>query len=169
MKHNLKKFLFAVVMIPVLMAPQVAEAQMNNRPYSFKGSSGGGVGMSLGGRQAILNEEVFDATPDNLLRGPNGQLLDVIEGPGHSALPAFEGGGGFLPGYRGTSFRGGNSSMQAGVFNSFFASTNSDDYSYTDYQTSAVMDSWISGISHGGYYGSGDSVSSWTSMVYTLD
>ncbi len=167
MTNKLKLFLLAAVMAPAMIVPQIAEAQMNNRPYAFRN---GGVGMSPGGRQAILNEKIFDVTPDNLMRGPDGTLLDVTEGPGHSALVSREGNGGFITSYRGADFRGGDASMQVGVFNSFFVPVYRDDSyaTYSDYQTSAVMNAWMSSVSPQVYYDSGNSVSSWTGFVHTL-
>ena len=62
-----------------------AEAQLNNRPFSFGGgggfSGGGGIGMSTAGRQAILNQQLFGSTPDNILRSRFGlTLLNVTRG-----------------------------------------------------------------------------------------
>lgn len=55
-----------------------ALAQWNNEPYQFRNSGGGG-GFSPAYRQAMLNKELFGREPDNLVRGPDGRLLDVIE------------------------------------------------------------------------------------------
>lgn len=68
--------------VALSMAPAGASAQWNNEPYRFGaniGAGSGGAGMSLAYRQAILNEELFGRRPENLVRGADGRLLDVIE------------------------------------------------------------------------------------------
>ena len=63
------RFHLAVAMVVGAMAMlhvASAEAQLNNQPFSF-GSGGGGIGMSTAGRQAILNQQLFGSTPDNIL------------------------------------------------------------------------------------------------------
>lgn len=74
-----------------------AWAQQVKTPYQFGGSSG--VGMSTAYRQAIINAEVTGQHPDNLLRGPRGNLLTVTEAADGRALvsrPQSQ----FLPGRR---------------------------------------------------------------------
>lgn len=61
-----------------VLAPTAASAQWNNDPYQFRSNTGGGAGMSLAYRQAILNEELFGRRPENLVRGPDGRLLEII-------------------------------------------------------------------------------------------
>lgn len=53
-----------------------AAAQMNNLPYQGSARSGG-FGMSLGHRQAILDRELRGRSSNPLVRGANGQLLEV--------------------------------------------------------------------------------------------
>lgn len=171
MKSSRKFFVLIVSMVgAILFLMGGASAQMNNRPYSFKNSPGG-LGMSDGGRQAIINQKMLDKAPDNLLRGPDGFLLDVIKGPGSVVIVREENNGSFIPGYRGTDFRGGNQDMKSGVFNLFFSPAYRDgSYStYSDYQTAAVIGAWISSVVPGISYDSANPVTSWTVFVYNMD
>jgi hypothetical protein len=150
MRHNRIIFFacLAVWALP-LAHSQDAQAQMNNRPFSFN-TPGGGVGMSAGGQQAILNKEILGVTPDNMVRSPSGSLLSVSKAEDGSAIVSFEGGS-FIPSFRGSSFRGGNESWAAGVFNSFFE-TNSRDSgisSYARFQTGAAISTWTGRVSSG--------------------
>ncbi len=128
--------------------------------------------MSDGGKQAIINQKILDKTPDNILRGPDGLLLDVIKGPGNVVIVRRDNGGDFIPGYRGTDFRGGNSDMQVGTYNLFFDNKNTDHpyfYVYDNYQTAAIIGAWIASVSPGGAYDASDSVTSWTVFVYNMN
>lgn len=87
-----------------------AEAQQNNRAFSFNGS-GGGSGMSFGARQAIVNQQVLGITPNQLVTGPGGVLLNVQRGPGGSAIVSTLGGT-VIPSFRG-GFRGSGGSINA--------------------------------------------------------
>ena len=150
-----------------------AKAQWNNRPFSFSGS--GGAGMSLAGRQAILQKEIFGLTPDNLLRGPSGALVDVFEGPGSNAFVTAQANP-FLPGFagRGSSFRR-SPADGAGIFNPFFAprSGGSSTPSFlTSQRTAATIASWTNMVTAGSgrgaivvYPGSGGSIDAWTAQV----
>lgn len=71
----------------VLAGTSAASAQWNNQPWQpgWKGPSGG-VGMSPGYRQAILEREFTGSEPDNLYRGADGFLLDVRRGPDRQAF-----------------------------------------------------------------------------------
>lgn len=162
--------LVAVAMVTTILLTGVVRAQMDNRPYSFPNSPGG-LGMSDGGRQAIINQKILDGTPDNLLRGPDGLLLDVIKGPGNVVILRREDNGGFVPRYRGNDFRGGNADMQAGVFNLFFSPSYSgrSPYTYADYQTAAVIGAWIASVTPGLPYDPANTVTSWTVFVYNMD
>lgn len=125
-----------------------AHAQLDNRPFSFKNAPSG-VGMSTGGRQAIINEKLFDATPDNLQRAPDGSLVDVTEGPGNSAITFRHGTTSVIPGFKGSSFRGDNDLMQVGVFNPYFApdfnSTTLPGIAYSHLYTNSTINSWTGG------------------------
>lgn len=149
-----------------------ASAQMNNRPYAFKTITGG-VGMSMGGKQAILNQKIYGVSPENMVRAPDGVLLDVQKGPGGAAIVSTEGGG-FIPSYRGTSFRGNNTDMAVGVFNSYFTPGVSDSggggSAYAHAHAGAVISTWTARVTSGGQpvsYLPGNTVDTWTGMVYT--
>lgn len=175
MSSNFKNLMFAAVVAfaSLTSAANYARAQMDNRPFSFKNSPGG-LGMSQGGRQAIIGEKIQGSTPDTLVRGPDGLLLDVIEGPGDSVIVSRQGGG-FVPGYHGSDFRGGNTGMQAGIFNLFFSSSYNSGvhHTYSDYQTAAVIGAWITSVASGSmpysYYDAADPINSWTTFVYNLN
>lgn len=79
-------------------APMSAQAQgINNKPFGFGGGGisagrgglsggGGSVGMSTAYRQAILNQELRNSTPSNLLRNRSGALVTVERGPSGQAF-----------------------------------------------------------------------------------
>lgn len=164
----------AAAIITIAAAAGSANAQISDRPFSFRNSPGG-LGMSPGGRQAIMNEQILGETPDNLLRWSDGRLLDVTRGSGNSAIVSRVEDGGFIPGYHGTDFRSGNLNMQAGVFNSFFSPVYHYDSYYTagNFQTGSVISAWVANVASGGmpfsYYDNGNTVSSWTSFVNNLN
>ncbi len=148
-----------------------ALAQMDNRPFSFKGTPDGGIGMSIGGQQAIINDKILGLRPDNLVRSSTGILLDVSRGPGRSAIVANEGNSGFLPKYKGTSFRGDNLDMTVGVFNSFFSPRQSGYAGATKASTysGSVVSSWTSRVVSDGApvsYVPNNSVDNWTALVH---
>ena len=157
-----------IPVIFVILATQ-ANAQLNNRPYSFN-TPGGGVGMSTGGRQAIINRELTGATPDNLVRGNRGELLDVREGPGKSAIVSVPGGN-VIPGFKGSSFR--RTDNAAGVFNAFFTPrSNSPGYvSYIAFsqQAGGIIDTWTSRAVNGRatFFAGRNPIDAWTGMIYT--
>ncbi|WP_424469921.1 hypothetical protein [Parvibaculum sp.] len=77
-------------------------AGLNNRPFSFGSFAGPSIGVA--GAQAQLNSQLFGVRPTDILRGPNGTLYSVIQGPGHSAL-VFDAAGRLVVGFPGaTSF-----------------------------------------------------------------
>lgn len=67
-----------------------------NMPYQ-PGRSG--VGLSLGYRQAILNDKLLGSRPSNLIRGPSGELLDV-QRRGSQVFLRDPNSGSYLPGAR---------------------------------------------------------------------
>lgn len=99
--------------------PAPAAAQLDNRPYQFRGDGSGG--MSNAGRQTILRQKLYDETPSNLVRGPGDRLLQVDKGPGGTPVVS-EQGGEVIPGYRGRSAFRRDAGMEVGVFNAFFRS-----------------------------------------------
>lgn len=166
MRHMLILFAFLSAFI-FPAAWSEAQAQLNNRPFSFNTPSGG-VGMSLGGKQVILNREVFGQTPDNLVRGADGSLLSVTKEDGGSAIVRYEGGS-FIPSFRGSSFRGNHDSWSVGVFNTFFEprDDNSSLSSYARMQTGAIISTWTGRVTSDQpvSYMPANPVDVWTGMV----
>lgn len=172
MKYTL--MLFLGLMAFGLFSTQ-AHAQLNNKPFSFKGTPDGGVGMSIGGQQALINQKILGTTPDNLLRDAGGKLLDVTKGPGGAAIVSKEGNGGFLPKYKGTSFKGTNLNISVGVFNAYFSPRTlsggvSRSATYENLHSGAVINSWTARVTSGGAPVSyvNDSIDTWTAMAQTF-
>lgn len=169
--RTISLLLTAGVVASLFAGNSEAVAQLNNKPYAFKGSPNGGVGMSIGGMQAIINQKVLGVTPDNLVRAPNGVLLDVTKGPNNVAITSNEGGG-FIPGYKGTGFRGDNAGMSAGAFNAYFvpgnASGGAGDGTYGHVHSGAIVSSWTGRVMSGAgvSYLPSSSVDSWTGSVF---
>lgn len=158
-----------LVFLPALalVAGGGALAQLNNKPFSFN-TPDGGVGMSMGGKQAILDREILGLTPDNLLRGPDGGLLDLSKGEGGAAIVRLQSGV-FLPSYHGTSFRGDNEAWSAGVFNMFFEPDNADSFvsRHGQWQTGSVISTWTGRVTSDQpvSYTPENTVDVWTGMV----
>ncbi len=142
-------------------------AQMNSKPFSFS-TPGGGLGMSIGGKQAILNNEISGAAPGNMLRADDGSLLSVVKGKGGVPVVSYEGGS-VIPSFRGGSFRGDNESWSIGVFNTFFEARKNDSLTstYAQMQTGAVISTWTGRIASNlpVSYTPANSVDTWTGMV----
>jgi hypothetical protein len=140
-----------------------ADAQMGTRPFSFDTMSG--AGMSIAGRQAIIEKELFGSTPNVLLKSDDGRLLGLHHGPGSTALVTSPEGE-FLPSYRG---RGVKRPLRAGEFNEYFRGSSGYSAPHNVGSTTETIDSWtatvISGRPHPGY----SSIEQWTSMVYLLE
>lgn len=83
--------LFGIIIAVSGISP--ASAQAGNQPYQSR------IGISYGARQAILNARLLDSRPRNLVRGPDGALLDVTR---RNNLPflSYPGEATFLPGAR---------------------------------------------------------------------
>lgn len=149
-----------------------AQAQMSNRPFSFKTPGANGVGMSQAGQQAILNEHMTGATPNVLLRNPSGGLLNVQRGPERIAIVT-EPGGDLLPGFR-RGFRRGSQGIRYGVFNSFFvpsARRNSTQTLYLlEIESNVPVDTWTTRVVSDGAVGFGpvSPVNAWTGYVYGM-
>ncbi len=105
---KIRSIMIALVGAFAMFHVAAAEAQQNNRSFSFNGS-GGGSGMSFGARQAIVNQQIFGITPNQLVTGPGGVLLNVQRGPGSSAIVSTLGGV-VIPSFRG-GFRGSGGSI----------------------------------------------------------
>lgn len=140
-----------------------ASAQMSNKPFSFSGG-GSSLGMSSAARQAILNQKLTGATPDNLIRGPNGALLEVTRGPGSTAVTRDQAGVA-IPGFRG---RGNVAGGGVGLFNNFFYGSTgrrSGAYTFASRITGDAIAGWTGMVSGGRVYSGGNSVDAWTSQV----
>lgn len=151
-----------------------AVAQLNNMPYAFRGAVDGGVGMSVGGKQAILNEQITGVTPYNMVRGVDGQLLDVQKSFGGSAIVSYPGTTQTIPHYYGTSYREGRPDISVGVFNNFFTPSNSGGgYSSVSHiHSGATVSTWTGRVLTGGvpvsYLGEDNPVDAWTGGVHAL-
>lgn len=158
--------LMAGLIAGLALVPVSARAQMSSKPFSF-GSSAGGLGMSIAGRQAVLNQKLFDFTPNVLLKSEDGRLLGVRRGPGRSAIVTSPSGE-FLPGYRGRSQSLG---FGAGTFNSFFAGGENATVAFLEPTSSAAtIDSWTGSVLQGGpVIATSGPVDQWTGMIYFLN
>jgi hypothetical protein len=162
----------ATALIAIMQAVAApAAAQLQNSPFTFRNSPGGGVGMSIGGRQAILNDKLLGDTPSVILRDATGQILTLQEGPNNTAIVAVPGGN-FIPGYRGSDFRRGNAGMGVGVFNAYFLPRRDRvGGAYAVQADSAdLVNTWtLRVLADGGAgYGTGGPVDMWTAMVFGL-
>ena len=156
----------------LITTASVAFAQLDNRPFSFNSAAGNGVGMSLGGQQAILNDRLFGARPQNLVRDQNGALLEIVKGPGDSAITRIPGTNELLPDYRGRSFTDGNPMMAIGIFNPFFVPTQgyTGACCYTP-ESDAAINTWTARVVSDGigmFYNNNSTVDIWTGQVFTL-
>lgn len=160
MRSNLAGVL--VIAVSALVVTAEASAQMNNKPFSF-GSSGSSLGMSNAARQAILNKKLTGATPDNIMRGPGGALIEVTKGPNNIAIATGQDGV-VLQGYRG---RGGVFIGGAGLFNPYFYGSTSgrSSYSIASRITGNAISGWTGMVSGRPVVSSGSSIDAWTSQV----
>ena len=90
-KLDLVKLGLALGIFLLASAPAMAQSNMPYQP--------GGPGMSLGYRQGILNDKLLGSRPSALVRGPNGELLDV-QRQGSQVFLRSPDSGAFLPGAR---------------------------------------------------------------------
>lgn len=138
-------------------------AQLNNRPYSF---GSGPIGMSKAGRQAIIDQKLDGATPDNMFRDQFGNLQSASRGPqGVPILTDRAGVQDIGKAGRSSPFRQG-----PGVFNSFFVKFGSGPRNglYPEGSSSgAMIDGWTGNVQGFTTIG-GNSVDVWTGMVYYL-
>lgn len=143
------------------------QAQMDNRPYAFPGGSG----ISVGGKQAIMNRELNNLTPKNLVRDADGYLLDVTKGTDGIAVTRTEDGT-FLPSFRGSnSFRESAGAMSVGVFNAYFVPKSYSNNRYYTAQpvSSTSVSTWTARVISDGTlisYAPDSTVDIWTGMVY---
>jgi hypothetical protein len=141
-----------------------ASAQMNNKPYSFKGGSS--LGMSSAARQAILNKKLTGATPDNIMRGADGSLIEISKGPGSTAV-AIGSDGAVIPSYhgRGDAFDG-----AVGIFNPYFLGNSgqrSGSYSIASRLTGNAISGWTGMVTGSPVFlgGGTSSIDAWTSLI----
>ena len=166
---KMKKFILplAVCCSLGLSGTTDAQAQMDNQPYAFPGGSG----ISIGGKQAIMNQEINNLTPKNLVRGADGHLLDVTKGAGGIAITRTEDGA-FVPSFRGSnSFRDDAGAMSVGVFNAYFVpkSYSSNRYYTAQPLSSTAVSTWTARVISDGTlisYAPDSTVDIWTGMVY---
>ena len=153
--------LAAVVSLFLMTAD--ASAQMNNKPFSFS-NGGSSLGMSNAARQAILNQKLTGATPDNIMRGPGGALIEVSRGPNNIAIARGQDGVA-LQGYHG---RGGVLSGGAGLFNPFFygnSGQRSGSFTFASQLTGNAIAGWTSMVGGAAQYSPGNSIDAWTSLI----
>lgn len=148
-----------------------AQAQLSNKPFSFSSGGGPSVGMSIGGRQAILNEQLTGATPRVLVRDGFGELVDVAPAPGGpAALARRPGEGNFLPNFSRADFRGGNPGMSVGAFNAFFVPgrDRSGGFILVQGESGALINTWTARVvsdASGVIYRFDSTVDVWTGQV----
>lgn len=149
-----------------LLAPSPIAAQLNNQPFSFNTPSGA-PGMSIGGMEAVLNDKILGIRPENMVRGTDGRLLTLMEGPGHTAIVSYPGGS-FIPSYKGTDFNTENNMMSVGAFNPYFVSGETSALrSYISVSSGDTVNTWTARVISGGpvSYAPYSSVDTWTGMV----
>lgn len=74
------------MMLALGTAAGTARAQLFSEPYQFGRGGSDGPGMSIGYREAILDEQLTGAQPEYFVRDGFGRLLDVQEGPNGLAV-----------------------------------------------------------------------------------
>ena len=87
----------ALVSVPTASAQSSQPWRAGGGGINIGTGIGGTAGMSLGYRQAILNDRLLGSRPDALFRGPNGALVDVDRRSGQAFLRSPDSGA-FLPG-----------------------------------------------------------------------
>jgi hypothetical protein len=83
------------IFLGIAVAASTPALAQSNLPYQ----PGGGTGLSLGARQAIINDRLFNSRPNVLLRSPSGLLFGIRRENSQALLQSPEGGA-FLPGAR---------------------------------------------------------------------
>lgn len=155
----------ALIFVFVLVWAQQSHAQFNNKPYSFNTPTGA-PGMSVAGRRAMLNDQLFDIRPRNMLRAEDGSLLSVEKGKGGTAIVT-DSSGNVLPGYKGISVFDVN--VYAGAFNSYFTSGGTVDHAAYGNYNHATIAGWINLIDQQNGpmipYFTSSPIDAWTWMV----
>lgn len=159
-----KTFKACLLLSAVFLLPTAASAQMSNKPYSF-GTPGQGAGMSVAGKQAIMNQKLYGSTPDVLLKSPDGRLLGVSKAPGELAIVTTPGGE-IVPSYRGRSITA-DTGWQAGAFNPYFFGSRDNGVSFdVSVSSTDTVSAWTNQVFGGSSASSRSSVDVWTDMVY---
>lgn len=83
---------FALGIAVIASGPAQAQSSLPYKP-------GGGTGLSVGARQAIINDRLFGSRPTALIRSPGGLLFNIRRENNQALLQSPEGGA-FLPGAR---------------------------------------------------------------------
>lgn len=148
-----------------LTGATAVQAQAGNLPYQS-----GSAGLSYGGRQAILNAQLLNSRPKNLVRGSDGSLLDVSRRGSQAFLRSPETGA-ILPG--GSPRRGWATGLGTGLGWGGMTSAYSGGLGYRHARAGGAgeaMMHWISmldmdpGRSYGGFSisESGSPIDQWT-------
>lgn len=158
------------------MAP--ASAQLNNKPFSFN-TGDGGIGMSTAARQALINQQLFNATPDNIMRAADGSLLTITRNSSGGRVPIVTSASGeIIPQFRGRSLdigglyfeNVGTGSGDGGqLLLGFGSSSGITVNSWTFRLVAATTGGGYPSLGGGyGFGGSGNAINAWTSQVYGL-
>jgi hypothetical protein len=156
-----------------------AEAQLNNKPFSFN-TPDGGPGMSFAAKQAIMNLQLYNATPDNIMRGPGGGLLTITRNDRADGVPIVTTESGEeIPGFRGRGLdlgglllepttgigSGDGGQLLLGFGSSSGITVTTWTYRLVVATTGGGYPSFGGGY---GFGGSGQSINTWTAQVFGL-
>lgn len=165
--------LTSVLALAVILAGSFAgsaAAQLASKPYDFPG--GGGPGMSVAARQAIIIHEIDPSfSPDFLIRGPGGGLLSIVPNPGDDDVPLVRAADGtIIPVYHRGYDRDGTPPLGAGIFNPYFASYDGGSYGMFPVAFGAdTISIWTARVMNVvGYAPTGDSIDVWTAAAYLI-
>ena len=154
-----------------------ANAQLNNEPFSFD-TPDGGVGMSTAARQAIINQQLFNATPDNIMRGADGSLLTITQNNRGGRVPIVTSASGeIIPQFRGRGLdlgglffenvgdgSGDGGQLLLGFGSSSGITVTSWTFRLVAATTGGGYPSFSGGYGFGG--GSANSINTWTAQVF---
>ncbi|PJK29269.1 hypothetical protein [Minwuia thermotolerans] len=145
-----------------------AEAQPIRENFNFRG---GNQAVSFAHRQAILDQQLRGVTPDNLLRGSDGRLLEVERGPDGVAIVR-EQAAPLIP-TGGISFGADGFSFGVGGFNAHFAGGGASGAfvvtSPVGGETGDTVNNWVSLVSPGaGAAGGRGAIDTWTRQAASM-
>jgi hypothetical protein len=155
-----------------------AEAQLNNKPFSF-GTADGGIGMSTAARQAIINQQLFGVTPDHIMKGADGSLLTITRNGDSDHVPVVTTASGeIIPQFRGRGLDLGGLLLEGSGTGSgdggqlllgYGSSSGITVTSWTFRLVAATTGGGYPSFGGGyGFGGSGQSVNTWTAQVNGL-